>query len=243
MTTENKLPNYRIYDRTGGGVTHDIYAPDLDTAIEMGRDWIEDGDWSSEDGTYSTITLDCGVREIVRVPDLRSIEALPAVYDVSVEDDVIVAEVDYASLDSVKAALSFARLARISDPDGDGVVRVAVCIDGPMPMMIDEKATSDGYANDCSGTHTDELPACDGDDSEEHDWQTPFHLVGGIRENPGVWSGGGTRMSYKYCCAKCGKYKTEHHSGSQRNAGDPVEVVTLDEADEKSLAWVEALKA
>ena len=79
MNTANQetQPNYRIYDRTGGGVTQDIYATSLEDAIEQGREWIEDGDWSgcsndNNDGdgkTYRTIELDCVVREIVRYPE------------------------------------------------------------------------------------------------------------------------------------------------------------------------------
>lgn len=74
-TQENQL-NYRIYDRTGGGVTEDVYAASLEDAIEQGREWIEDGDWSGcgdndEDGgkTCRTFRLDCVVREIVRYPE------------------------------------------------------------------------------------------------------------------------------------------------------------------------------
>ena len=71
--TTAQTPNYRIYDRTGGGVTEDIYATSLDDAIEQGREWIEAGDWSGcagddEDGgeTCRTIALECCVGEIVR---------------------------------------------------------------------------------------------------------------------------------------------------------------------------------
>lgn len=38
-------PNYRIYDRTGGCATEDIYAESLEDAIRQGREWIEAGDW------------------------------------------------------------------------------------------------------------------------------------------------------------------------------------------------------
>lgn len=63
------IPNYRIYDRTGGGSTEDIYVESLEAAIEAGKEWIEDGDWSSESGTYRTVELDCCVKEIVRDED------------------------------------------------------------------------------------------------------------------------------------------------------------------------------
>jgi hypothetical protein len=73
-TENNKLPNYRIYDRTGGGVTEDIYAASLADAIEHGREWIEEGNWGDNDEeepdggkTYRTIELECSVYKIVRV--------------------------------------------------------------------------------------------------------------------------------------------------------------------------------
>lgn len=62
------MNNYRVYDRTGGGVTQDISAVSLEDAIEKGRDWIEDGEWSGcrEDGDIIRlgITLDACVRKI-----------------------------------------------------------------------------------------------------------------------------------------------------------------------------------
>ena len=43
-------------------------------------------------------------------------------------------------------------------------------------------------------------PDCEG---EEHDWQSPHEIVGGIKENPGVWGhGGGVIISE--CCIRCG---------------------------------------
>lgn len=100
---------------------------------------------------------------------------------------------------------------------------------------------------DADGDDTDNADSIDvevGDDPEapectdgQHDWQSPYPVVGGIDSNPGVWSKGGTTMVYKTCCAKCGVYRVETHYGSQRNHGqcDQVEFV---EADESSLAWV-----
>ncbi len=79
MTTDKaSRPNYRIYDHTDSGLTHDIYAATLEEAIEAGREWIEDGcDWSGcgdhDDGDViartRTIELECEVGEIVRDSD------------------------------------------------------------------------------------------------------------------------------------------------------------------------------
>lgn len=44
-------------------------------------------------------------------------------------------------------------------------------------------------------------PACV--DGEAHDWQAPHALVGGIKENPGVWGhGGGVKI--REVCLRCG---------------------------------------
>lgn len=50
-----------------------------------------------------------------------------------------------------------------------------------------------------------------------HDWQTPYEIVGGCKENPGVWSLGGTKMAFHEVCSHCGMHKHEKHYGSQRN--------------------------
>lgn len=41
----------------------------------------------------------------------------------------------------------------------------------------------------------------------EHDWQSPYDIVGGIKENPGVWSNGGG-VIINEVCIKCGCGKT-----------------------------------
>lgn len=44
-------------------------------------------------------------------------------------------------------------------------------------------------------------PACI--DGEEHDWQSPHSIVGGIKENPGVWGHGGG-ITIQAACLRCG---------------------------------------
>jgi hypothetical protein len=38
---------------------------------------------------------------------------------------------------------------------------------------------------------------------EGHDWQSPHEIVGGIKENPGVWGNGGGVIIHE-CCMHCG---------------------------------------
>jgi len=79
-----------------------------------------------------------------------------------------------------------------------------------------------------------EPPACVAD---EHDWQTPHAVVGGLRENPGVWSAGGTTTTYHYVCAHCGCHRRETLHGAQRNPGQ-ADTIEYSPADDASLAWV-----
>jgi hypothetical protein len=44
-------------------------------------------------------------------------------------------------------------------------------------------------------------PECSG--GGDHDWQSPFEIVGGVRENPGVWGHGGG-VTIDECCMRCG---------------------------------------
>lgn len=78
-------------------------------------------------------------------------------------------------------------------------------------------------------------PDCTSDDG--HDWQSPYEVIGGSKENPGAWSKGGTTMVIKQCCANCGKYKRETSYGSQRGPGQCDKIEYID-ADESSLAWI-----
>jgi hypothetical protein len=50
-----------------------------------------------------------------------------------------------------------------------------------------------------------EIPPCE--DGQEHDWQSPLEIVGGIAENPGVWGHGGGVIAVE-CCMHCGCKRT-----------------------------------
>jgi len=81
-------------------------------------------------------------------------------------------------------------------------------------------------------------PDCDEDD---HEWETPHAVVGGLDSNPGCWSTGGTSMKFKSVCKHCGIYRIEHHTGAQYNPGE-VDTVEYEDADEDSLKFVEENK-
>ena len=48
-------------------------------------------------------------------------------------------------------------------------------------------------------------PRCEG--GNDHDWQSPHEVVGGIKENPGVWgNGGGVKITEVCIRCGCGKH-------------------------------------
>lgn len=59
---------------------------------------------------------------------------------------------------------------------------------------------------------------CCGTDPDDHDWTGEGE--GGCDSNPGVWSTGGTSMSFASHCRACGLHRSEHTTGSQRNPGE-----------------------
>jgi hypothetical protein len=78
-------------------------------------------------------------------------------------------------------------------------------------------------------------PECEA--ADEHDWCSPHSVLGGLTENPGVWSEGGTKMVFRKVCKHCGCYRTETSVGAQRNPGE-LDRLEYDKPDEVSLRWV-----
>lgn len=64
------------------------------------------------------------------------------------------------------------------------------------------------------------IRAAGGDTDCDHEWVATCEIEGGCRENPGVWSNGGTSMTFRTHCACCGLKRTERRTGSQRNRGE-----------------------
>lgn len=82
---------------------------------------------------------------------------------------------------------------------------VNVRVTGPMPEPpeFDDASTHDDEPDNewIKITLEPDEPECE--DGEEHDWQSPIEIVGGIKENPGVWGhGGGVTMTS--VCIHCG---------------------------------------
>lgn len=78
--------------------------------------------------------------------------------------------------------------------------------------------------------------------SAEHDWRSPYSVLGGMKENPGVWGNGGG-VIIKEVCSACGKYRvtdtwaTNPCDGTQGHTS-----VEYRPADEDSLEYVQQLQ-
>lgn len=70
-----------------------------------------------------------------------------------------------------------------------------------------------------------------------HDWCSP-EFLGGLKENPGVWSTGGTSLAIREVCGSCGLYRSTSVAGSQRNPGEAAESYEYEAPDAESLEWI-----
>lgn len=70
-------------------------------------------------------------------------------------------------------------------------------------LWIEVRVVCEETGEEASDTVTLDEDEPDCEDSETHDWQSPIELVGGIKENPGVWGNGGG-VIIKEVCMHCG---------------------------------------
>ena len=80
------------------------------------------------------------------------------------------------------------------------------------------KVASGSYEAEIEPNHDALIREAGGYPECEHDWTAKGE--GGCKENPGVWSMGGTSISYSTHCQHCGLHRNEITTGSQRNPGE-----------------------
>ena len=79
-------------------------------------------------------------------------------------------------------------------------------------------------------------PPCSGGG---HKWESPYSLIGGLRENPGVWGNGGG-VIYRECCSHCGAFRETDTWATDPETGEQgLTSVTYSEPTEASMRWVE----
>ncbi len=89
-----------------------------------------------------------------------------------------------------------------------------------------------------SGSVTIDPPAPACADDCEHDWRSPYSVVGGDRSNPGVWGSGHGHCRSREVCAHCGIYRVVDGGGTDSSDGTRLTTTRYEDADQASLAWV-----
>lgn len=85
-------------------------------------------------------------------------------------------------------------------------------------LGVEEDEAHDMLCDDCPG-EWDLEPECPESEDGAHDWQAPYEIVGGIKENPGVWGNGGGVIIYG-CCMRCGCRRTTDTWAQDMSTGE-----------------------
>lgn len=193
-----------------------------DSAREAAQEYVDGGDWGDADGTTTYIDV-----YVDLIPDATDLP-VTSYGDWKSDPDTahgLVAQVDADELQDVLAKCEALGLdvsdSNMEDENGGLYVWVAP-----------------GERQRITITIEPEEPECSGDD---HDWKTPFSVLGGIRENPGVWGNGGGVIA-REVCAHCGVYRETNTWAQRRDTGEQgLTEVRYEAADEASTQWVESL--
>ena len=84
-------------------------------------------------------------------------------------------------------------------------------------VWVDEVGDDEYASQRIKITLDPEEPSCEPD--QEHDWRAPYELLGGLRENPGVWGSGGG-VKYTMVCMNCGCGKHVNTWAQDPNDGE-----------------------
>lgn len=81
-------------------------------------------------------------------------------------------------------------------------------------------------------------PVCRKGADGAHDWRAPHALVGGIKDNPGVYGHGGG-VIIREVCGHCGLYRVLNTWDSHPENGSVIETVRYEDADAESREWID----
>ena len=109
-----------------------------------------------------------------------------------------------------------------------------------------EKCVVTVYLEDLESGETDYVDLELGEDplppscieENKHDWDNPYDVVGGCKENPGCWSSGGMSITTKYCCTLCGSYKISKFKGINGDPHRPEVSIVYESSDYISQRWI-----
>lgn len=86
---------------------------------------------------------------------------------------------------------------------------------------------TDGEEHEIKIRFDPEEPECSGEYPDVHDWSDDYELVGGIRENPGVWGHGGGIIIVVQCKI-CGMRRKTDTWGQGENGEQGVEIISYE---------------
>lgn len=138
--------------------------------------------------------------------------------------------------EDIEAAINWAECWLEDGEYGDDPCYVSASV-----VEIDEDDEAIGYPEDVeiewAGNIT--IPDCDHEDG--HDWQEPYEVVGGCKENPGVYGIGGAQIRSTSVCSRCGMYRVHTSASTPGNYPKEPEKYEYRDANERSMEWVESL--
>ncbi len=103
-------------------------------------------------------------------------------------------------------------------------------------FRLDDHGCQYDYTDVTLVVHPD-VPPCSGE--HDHDWQSPHEVLGGIKENPGVWGKGGGVVC-REVCSYCGRYRITDTWADDGQGGVMSEpCITYEDANDESQAWAE----
>jgi hypothetical protein len=114
--------------------------------------------------------------------------------------------------------------------DGKSIIELYLC-----EVDEDDDDIGDPWSIKVEVGDDPEPPECI--DDHKHDWQSPYEVVGGLKENPGVWATGGTTICVTQVCVHCGAYRKSIYYGAQREPGQ-CDTVEYEQPDGLSLSYL-----
>lgn len=140
--------------------------------------------------------------------------------------------------------------------EGSGVRETVISTPEAIEQEVTDRSETGDYGDDGTVTYVDvawscidgtdaqttitvDVPEPDCDHDDGHDWRSPYSVLGGCKENPGVWGKGGGVICTEVC-AHCGTYRVTDTWAQRPDTGEQgLTEVTYRDADDDSLAYVE----
>lgn len=123
----------------------------------------------------------------------------------------------------------------------DGEYGDKPCYVNASVVELDEDDEEIGFQEDIEFEWEGNVVTPDCDHEDGHDWQEPYEVVGGCKENPGVFGLSGAQIKSTSVCSRCGMYRVYTSASTPGNYPKEPEKYEYEDADERSMEWVESL--